>query len=85
MSRNNSGLAKELFIGMRKYFDDAQIVEIGFAIATLHGMNIFNNMFGIELDENIIISMTGFKEHNAAEYGDKYAEGINDGSHLETS
>lgn len=67
MSRNEADNAAALFQDMREFFDDAQIVEIGFAVATLHGMNIFNNMFDIEPEDHVMVSMTGMPTEEAAE------------------
>ena len=67
MSQNETAAAEGLFAEMRVFFDDAQIVEIGFAVATLHGMNIFNNMFDIEPENQVMVSMTGMPEEQAAE------------------
>ena len=66
MSQNETDAAEGLFAEMRVFFDDAQIVEIGFAVATLHGMNIFNNMFDIEPENQVMVSMTGMPEEQAA-------------------
>ena len=52
---------------MRRYFDDAQLVEIGFVVTTLHGMNQFNNMFGIEPEDGPMESLTGMPERDAAD------------------
>ena len=67
MSQNETDAAEALFAEMRVFFDDAQIVEIGFAVATLHGMNIFNNMFDIDPEDHVMVSMTGMPEEQAAE------------------
>ncbi len=67
MSRNETDKGATLFEEMREFFDNAQIVEIGFAIATLHGMNIFNNMFDIEPEDHVMVSMTGMTAEEAAE------------------
>ena len=67
MSRNEIDKGAALFDEMREFFDDAQIVKIGFAIATLHGMNIFNNMFDIEPEDHVMVSMTGMPTNEAAE------------------
>ena len=67
MSQHETDAAEGLFAEMRVFFDDAQIVEIGFAVATLHGMNIFNNMFDIEPENQVMVSMTGMPEEQAAE------------------
>ena len=45
----NEAACDEAFTEMREFFDEPQMVEIGLAVATLTGMNLFNNMFGIEL------------------------------------
>tara|TARA_B100000676_G_scaffold312886_1_gene389570 strand:+ start:5757 stop:6050 length:294 start_codon:yes stop_codon:yes gene_type:complete len=67
MSQNETDNANALFEEMREFFDDAQLVEIGFTIATLHGMNIFNNMFGIEPESHAMESLTGALVQDAAE------------------
>lgn len=59
MSGNRLEHADELFAQMREFFDEAQLVEIGFAITTLHGMNQFNNFFGIEPEDQLMVSYTG--------------------------
>ncbi|MEM7250684.1 MAG: hypothetical protein AAF493_04640 [Pseudomonadota bacterium] len=59
MSRNQAEVADGLFDEMREFFDDAQLVEIGFAVTTLHGMNQFNNFFGIEPEDEPMVSYTG--------------------------
>ena len=51
--------ADAAFAGLREHFDEPQIVEMGFAIATLAGMNLFNNMFGIEPEDQPMVSRTG--------------------------
>ena len=66
MARNETRDAPELFAEMRRYFDDAQLVEIGFVV-TLHGMNQFNNMFGIEPEDGPMESLTGMPERDAAD------------------
>jgi alkylhydroperoxidase family enzyme len=65
MSRNDNSQADALFAEMRKFYDDAQLVEIGFAITTLHGMNLFNNMFGIEPEDHPMESETGMRSAEA--------------------
>ena len=67
MSQNETDNSEALFAAMREFFDYAQLVEIGFAIATLHGMNIFNNMFGIEPESHAMESLTGMPVQDAAE------------------
>ena len=67
MSQNETENADALFAEMREFFDDAQLVEIGFTVATLHGMNIFNNMFGIEPEDHAMESLTGMPKQDAAE------------------
>ena len=67
MSQNETAEAESLFAEMRQFFDEAAIVEIGMAVATLHGMNIFNNMFGIEPEDHQMVSRTGMPEQAAAE------------------
>ena len=67
MSQNEIAEAESLFAEMRQFFDEAAIVEIGMAVATLHGMNIFNNMFGIEPEDHQMVSRTGMPEQAAAE------------------
>ena len=67
MSQNETAEAESLFAEMRQFFDEDAIVEIGMAVATLHGMNIFNNMFGIEPEDHQMVSRTGMPEQAAAE------------------
>ena len=67
MARNENENADALFAEMRRFFDDAQLVEIGFVVTTLHGMNQFNNMFGIEPEDQPMISYTGTDRPEAAE------------------
>ena len=67
MSQNGTENADALFAEMREFFDDVQLVEIGFTVATLHGMNIFNNMFGIEPEDHAMESLTGMPTQDAAE------------------
>ncbi|MEM7403790.1 MAG: hypothetical protein AAF458_00795 [Pseudomonadota bacterium] len=67
MTANDGGDTAPYFDAMREFFDEPAIVEIGFAVATLHGMNIFNNMFGIEPEPEQMVSMTGVKAGEAAE------------------
>ncbi|NKC11893.1 MAG: hypothetical protein GKR94_06735 [Gammaproteobacteria bacterium] len=62
MSRNETDQADGAFARMREFFNEAQMVEIGFAVATLHGMNLFNNMFGIEPENRPMESFTGVDE-----------------------
>ena len=59
--------AEALFAEMRRFFDDAQLVEIGFVVTTLHGMNQFNNMFGIEPEDRPMESLTGLADAQAAD------------------
>jgi len=67
MSQNETAETVFLFAEMRQFFDEAAIVEIGMAVATLHGMNIFNNMFGIEREDHQMVSQTGLSGQAAAE------------------
>jgi alkylhydroperoxidase family enzyme len=67
MARNETDDAPELFAEMRRFFDDAQLVEIGFVVTTLHGMNQFNNMFGIEPEDQPMESLTGMPASDAAD------------------
>ena len=67
MSRSETGQADVLFEEMRQFFDDAQLVEIGFAITTLHGMNQFNNFFGIEPEPHPMTSYTGVDTPESAD------------------
>lgn len=67
MSQNDTADAEALFAEMREFFDEAAIVEIGLTVATLHGMNIFNNMFGIEPEDHQMVSHTGLSDQAAAE------------------
>ncbi len=67
MARNETENADALFAEMRRFFDDAQLVEIGFVVTTLHGMNQFNNMFGIEPEDQPMVSYTGIDRPEATE------------------
>ena len=67
MAQNHTDSADALFAEMRRFFDNAQLVEIGFVVTTLHGMNQFNNMFGIEPENQPMISYTGIDRPKAAE------------------
>ncbi|MBT6276316.1 MAG: hypothetical protein HOI95_19555 [Chromatiales bacterium] len=67
MSTNDTASADDAFAGMRPFFDEPQLVEIGLAVATLHGMNLFNNMFGIEPEGHPMESFTGVDKSMAAE------------------
>jgi len=58
----NSADCDAAFEGMTPFFDEAQLVELGLAIATLTGMNLFNNMFGIETEGHPMVSHTGMDE-----------------------
>ena len=55
---------------LKAHFDEAQIVEIAFAITTLHGMNMFNNMFHIEPEETPMVSYTGVAHDSAGAAAD---------------
>ncbi|MDD9904542.1 MAG: hypothetical protein OXT06_13305 [Rhodospirillaceae bacterium] len=67
MAKNETENADALFAEMRRFFNDAQLVEIGFVVTTLHGMNQFNNMFGIEPEDQPMVSYTGTDRPEAAE------------------
>ena len=60
-SRGNANAeeCEAAFAQMRDHFDEPQLVELGLAIATLTGMNLFNNMFGIETEGQPMVSNTG--------------------------
>ena len=62
MITNDTAASAERFEEMRAFFDEPQIVEIGFAIATLAGMNLFNNMFDIEPEPEQMVSYTGLEQ-----------------------
>ena len=55
----NAEQCEAAFSDMRTHFDEPQLVELGLAIATLTGMNLFNNMFGIETEGHPMVSNTG--------------------------
>ena len=59
MCRNDNAQSEQLVAELKKHFDEAQIVEMAFAITTLHGMNQFNNMFHIEPEDTPMVSYTG--------------------------
>lgn len=63
-SRGNANSAEcdAAFEQMKPFFDEAQLVELGLAIATLTGMNLFNNMFGIETEGRPMVSQTGLND-----------------------
>ena len=62
MVRNAADEADARFDAMREHFDEPALVEIGFAVATLAGMNLFNNMFGIEPEPEPMVSNTGVRD-----------------------
>jgi alkylhydroperoxidase family enzyme len=51
--------ADEIFAELRRYFDEPQIVELGLTVMILHGINAFNNIFGIEPEAEVIVTQTG--------------------------
>lgn len=59
MARNNVAEADAVFAEVREYFDEAQIVELGLTLATFLGLNLFNNIFGIEPETEVIENQTG--------------------------
>ena len=59
MCRNERDKAETLVEDLRQFFDEAAIVEMGFAITTLIGMNLFNNVFHIEPESTPMVSYTG--------------------------
>ncbi len=59
MAQNNVAAADGVFAEVREYFDEAQIVELGLTISTFLGLNLFNNVFGIEPEAEIIENRTG--------------------------
>ena len=62
MARNNVAEADAVFAEAREYFDEAQIVELGLTVATFLGLNLFNNIFGIEPEAEVIENRTGMAE-----------------------
>ena len=59
MCRNERDKAETLVEDLRQFFDEAAIVEMGFAITTLIGMNLFNNVFQILVDTDLKIENWG--------------------------
>ena len=59
MAQNNVAEADAVFADVREYFDEAQIVELGLTISTFLGLNLFNNVFGIEPEAEVIENRTG--------------------------
>jgi alkylhydroperoxidase family enzyme len=66
MVTNDDQEADEIFPELRRYFDEPQIVELGLTVMILHGINAFNNIFGIEPEAEIIVSQTGLTAHHRA-------------------
>ena len=59
MAQNNAAEADAVFADLQQYFDEAQIVELGLTISTFLGLNLFNNVFGIEPEADVIENHTG--------------------------
>ena len=59
MAQNDTAAADAVFEEVRRYFDDAQIVELGLTLSTFLGLNLFNNIFGIEPEAEVIENATG--------------------------
>ena len=70
MCQNDNAQAESRVDELKAHFDEAQIVEIAFAITTLHGMNMFNNMFHIEPEETPMVSYTGVAHDSAGAAAD---------------
>ena len=62
MAANEGAEADELFERVRGHFDDGQIVELAFFVATLHGLNLFNNMLDIQPEDRPMFSQTALDE-----------------------
>ena len=65
MCQNDNAQAEARVAELKQHFDEAQIVEIAFAVTTLHGMNMFNNMFHIEPEDAPMVSYTGVADEGA--------------------
>ena len=65
MASNETERAEELVANLRPHFDDAQIVEITFAVAIQHGLNLFNNMLDIEPEEVVELLWRALRERVA--------------------
>jgi alkylhydroperoxidase family enzyme len=66
MVANDDQEADEIFAELRRYFDEPQIVELGLTVMILHGINAFNNIFGIEPEAEIMVTQTGLTAHDRA-------------------
>ena len=59
MVTNDQEQADPVFAELRRHFDEPQIVELGLTVMILHGINAFNNIFGLEPEAEIIEAGTG--------------------------
>jgi alkylhydroperoxidase family enzyme len=67
MAANKGNESEALVARTREFFDEAQLVELSFFVATLHGLNLFNNMLGIEPEDQPMVSMTAVDIDSAAD------------------